>query len=788
MKYQKFLLFVAVSVFCCNLSAQNIMYNWRTHLAYTNIGQIAMTADKIYAVSDGAMFSINRNNTDAKPETYSKINGLSDNNIVFIAYSQQYGEMLVAYQNGNIDFIGDDGQILNFPDVYRANLTAEKSLNDVLFDGEFAYLSYPFGIVKLSLSKMEVTETYFIGENNTFVDVKSLSILDGYFYAVTADKIYKALSQGVNLINYANWNVLSDVPDDMTPNVKAITYNSKLYLLKGDGNVHVLSNGMWQNNVYSGITNICINDNVFFAISDTSVYCSKTPYPIIFNAPVKMAMYDSSISKIWAAGTSSGIILSNLTTNEKNFVPSGPATNQFWQLKYSQDNKHSRIYGVPGARPGYILGNNTPGRIMIFENNYWKNIYCNVFDIVDIAIDSKDKTHFYAASYQNGILEFRNDAPFVLYNSQNSGVESINTSLSLHMVDALYLDSYSRLWFAQSQLQYYKPNSATIKYLAPDPDGDGPMLSEVVNLFYMDTGGDHAFAPDQIIPSPTNENIKFMLNARGTRGIFVFDDNGTPDNVNDDINKVYLSQFIDQDGRSFAPTGSNKICAAQDKINNTIWVGGDFGLMVLSNLQNIFNSDYRVTRIKIPRNDGSGLADYLLGNEVINSIAVDGDNRKWIGTVSSGVFLMSDDGTETIYHFTTDNSPLLSDNVICIAINDKTGEVFFGTDKGLISFQSDAIPPTPEGFNNLHAYPNPVRPEHLAKGIPVTITGLAENSVVKIVDTAGNLVYETFARGAMTTWDCRRKGGAFVSTGFYIAICTTKDGKFHATTKILVVN
>jgi len=799
MKYSKFLFAMVVSLLFSNISAQNIMYQWRTHLAYNNIVQVAMTKDKVYALSDGALFSVTK--SDKHIETYSKINGLSDNNAVFIAYSQRHGEMLVAYENGNIDFITDNGQVMNFPDILRANLNAGKQLNDVLFDGDFAYLSYPFGIVKWSMRNMEVSETYFIGENNTFVDVKSVSILDGYFYAVTTDKIYKAQTSGVNLLNFANWHILADVPEPSTSNVKAIVYNSKLYLLKNNGIVHILSNDLWQAMPNSGVTNICTNDNTLFVISDRVVDCSRTPQPITFDMPIKMAIYDSSQSRMWLAASWSGIMLSNLTASEKqNFIPNGPATNNYWRLRYA----HERIYAVPGGRENYLGPDGKSGIVMIYEKNNWKNIYQGTIDaktaelgldgvcldLLDVAVSKNDKTHFYVSSFQSGIYEFRNDQPFMLYNSQNSGVESINTSLRGHRVEALYMDKSSRLWFTTGFLQRDRPTSATIKFLEPDPDGAGPLLSQVKDVFYNETGGSTTQLVYEIVSSPLNENIKFLMTVRGSLGIFAFDDNGTPDYTLDD-RKRYHTTFIDQDGKSFSHTRS-VLCAEQDKKNNTIWVGGSFGTMIMDNLQNVFNTDYRVTRVKIPRNDGSGLADYLLENVEVRSIAIDGENRKWLGTETEGVFLMSEDGTQTIYHFTAENSPLLSNSIRSIAINDVTGEVFFATEKGLISFQSDAREKPEKPFDKLHAYPNPVRPEHLAKGIPITITGLgstdSDATIVKIVDTAGNLVYETISKGGMVTWDGRRRGGAIVSTGVYIAICVTKDGKHSATTKILIVN
>jgi hypothetical protein len=244
-----------------------------------------------------------------------------------------------------------------------------------------------------------------------------------------------------------------------------------------------------------------------------------------------------------------------------------------------------------------------------------------------------------------------------------------------------------------------------------------------------------------------------------------------------------MSSFIDSDkpGSDFSP--KSFYCIKQDK-NGVIWVGTDQGPLLFNGLSKAFDANYTCSRVKIPRNDGTTLADYLLGNETITSIAIDGANRKWMGTKSSGVYLVSENGLQTIQHFTTTNSPLLSNEIMSLAINPISGEVFIGTDYGLISYQGDAA----EGattFGDVHAYPNPVRENF--NGV-ITITGLIDNSHVKITDITGNLVYETVSNGSLATWDAKDAHGRKVNTGVFLALCTSPDGQQSTTTKILVIN
>ena len=175
------------------------------------------------------------------------------------------------------------------------------------------------------------------------------------------------------------------------------------------------------------------------------------------------------------------------------------------------------------------------------------------------------------------------------------------------------------------------------------------------------------------------------------------------------------------------------------------------------------------------------MADYLLGTEQINAIVVDGANRKWIGTQTSGIYLMSSDGLTTLAHFTTDNSTLLSNTILSIAIDPTTGEVFVGTGSGIASYRSDASDPK-EDLTNAYAFPNPVRPNYA--GV-ITITGLMENTTVNIIDAGGNLVCKTKSNGGIAVWDGCNFRGDRVGSGVYTALCNASGA--HTAVKILIV-
>ena len=277
-----------------------------------------------------------------------------------------------------------------------------------------------------------------------------------------------------------------------------------------------------------------------------------------------------------------------------------------------------------------------------------------------------------------------------------------------------------------------------------------------------------------------NRGWAWINAARVERGVFCFNTNNTLENTSDD-KTVFYDTFINQNSELVSPT--NIYCLVEDK-EGAIWIGTNAGPLIINNPTKIFESN-ACTQIIVPRNDGSNLGDYLLEHEDIKVICIDGANRKWIGTQKNGIYLLSADGLETIHHFTSENSPLLSDNIQSITINPYNGEVFIGTDKGLVSYKSDATE-AETSFNddNVYAYPNPVRSNY--DGI-IAITGLVRDSDVKIVDISGKLIYSGTSVGGQFTWNGKNRTGKRVASGVYLVLATNSEGKEGIVTKITMI-
>jgi ligand-binding sensor domain-containing protein len=387
---------------------------------------------------------------------------------------------------------------------------------------------------------------------------------------------------------------------------------------------------------------------------------------------------------------------------------------------------------------------------------------------MNVAVDPADDKHFFIPSYGTGLYEFKNNEFFKLHNYSNSTLEP-------HPLASTLPNTYTRLdgGIYDSQGNLFVGNSAVSNNLKVLLN-----TGEWIQLKASATGKETL---GKILINNQNPNHKWILSVRSGE-VIVFDDKGTLKDATDDAYTIFKS-FADPDveGAQISPA----VCytMAQDK-NGVIWVGTEQGPLLFHNTTNAFTSGFSCSRAKIPREDGTNQADYLLLNERIKAIAVDGANRKWIGTESSGVYLMSENGQKMIKQFTVSNSPLLSNDILSIAINPVTGEVFFGTGQGIVSYQSDAAEST-GSFSNVYAYPNPVREGY--NGI-ITITGLIENTQVKITDLNGNLVCNTVSNGSIATWNGKDVHGRKVNTGVYLVICASEDGTQSTITKIMVIN
>ncbi len=784
MKKKNIILALLFCLISTSTFAQLAMGKWRTHLAYNNVAQIAQSDNKIYAVSDGALFSVDKQ--DGQFEFYSKVSGLNGSNISRIEFDQSNKQLLIAYANGNIDLLGSGG-VVNIPDLYNKQMSASKAINQVVFSDNKAYLSCDFGIVVLNMLRKEVLDTYYIGDGGTEVKVWSTAILKDTIYAMTSTVVgtvvnysmKKASVTSKQLVNYANWKPVSNLPG--TSDLQSIaTFSNKLFLLRGN---KLYSQEGFQNwapfQSDLSISNFNVTNSSMNLYAGTNFYSVNDSFDrtdLINKGNVTDAEYELVNKTYWLAGNDLGILSYTQAGVLTAYKPQSPAVNSPWDMTFAG----KKLFVVPGGR--WSSQNNMPGVVMIYENGVWSNISTasiqsftgiSALDFMNVAVDPTDDKHFFVTSYGTGLYEFKNDAISNWFRPDNSKLISVVPSAPANYtrLDGAIYDKQGNLLLSNTS------SAAGIKLLLKD--GSWSELTYPCVALKPTLG--------KLLISNQNSNQKFVISVRYTPGLAVYDDNGTLADQSDD-----KSAFLDKFNYSETGSGQTSIISAsptaiqaiaQDK-NGVVWVGTEQGPFLFSNLSKIYDADYTCSRVKIPRGNGTNEADYLLKDEEIKAIVIDGANRKWIGTKTSGAYLLSENGQETIQQFTTTNSPLLSNTVLSIAINPVTGEVFFGTDKGIVSYQSDASN-AGLSFGEVYAYPNPVRQGFTGL---ITITGLLENTQVKITDLSGNLVCQTISNGSLATWDGKDLHGRKVSTGIYLAICASADGTQSTITKIMVIN
>ena len=746
-------------------SAQMAIGEWQTHLAYNNVTQTAPAGNLIYALSDGALFSYNTE--DQSISLFNKVNLLSDTGISYIKYSSVHNTLIIVYKNSNIDLLINES-IYNIPDFMNKTMSQDKTLNNINIVGDYAYFSTNFGILILNLKKKEITNTYVLNKK-----VYSSVVKDNVIYAATADGLFSGKLTD-NLLDANNW-VLSNVT---AFNQLAIFDNKIIGCQPYNGIYSFDNNSLELTSIISGnYSYMEVFDNKLIAGNGNSIaifdHYNSVKY-MDLDDNFNHLSYTKSNDLYWGSNGDKGLNGYKLNNNKleksvSSIIPDSPKRN----LPYYMTFTNNRLL-ICGGGMDYDRLNN-PGTIMMMEDNKWYNFQeegikditeLDYKDITSIIQDPNNAEHHFASSGGEGVYEFM-DRKFVkLYSINNSTLQTIfpNESYKLNYVrtNGLQYDKNHNLWVLNSY------------------------VDSVINVLKND-GKWISFYHPELIGKPTFERIIFdnrgwawITSMRYEPGVFCFNTNGTLEDTSDDKTK-FIGSFINQDGTNL---GRLKILSIAEDKDGAIWIGTEKGPIVIYNPTKFFDDDFYCTQIKVPRNDGTNLADFLLSNERINAICIDGGNRKWIGTESNGIFLLSEDGLETIHHFTTKNSPLLSNKIQSLALNPKTGELFIGTDQGLISYMSDAT----EGENTFsetaHAFPNPVKPDYTGL---ITITGLIRDSNVKITDINGNLIFAGSSVGGQFTWNGRNSKGRRVASGVYLVLAADAEGKEGIATKILII-
>ena len=739
---------------------------WQGYFSYNDIKDVSQSSTTLFAASENALFS--KNTSTGQLKTTNTIDGLSGQTITSLLHSSTANKTLVGYENGLMIVINEaDGSMLNIVDIISKQLPANlKKINHFMEYNGIVYVSCDFGIVQFNLATMLFGDTYFIGNNGSEISVKQTTVFNGFIYAATIDGIRKADSTNKNLVDFNQWSLIAS---GSWSSVEA--FDTQLIAINASGNVQK----------YDSATNFF---NGLFQLPQAAVDMRATDNYLMITTPTTVSVYNKQMGVVRQI-TSSQIVGTTVSftcatniddtlyigTNEngmystiisvssaiENTMPSGPSRNNIFAIQATTTSLWA-VYG------DYNLFYNpypldTYG-ISKFSETGWLSIpYDKVFgakSISRITVNPSNEKEVYASSFFSGLLKIVDDVPKILYDQSNSGLESLilappNPSYIDIRINGAAFDKNGILWVTNSLIKN--------------------------GLKTLDTSGKwQSYSLDKILLASSNTNFaRLSIDKNGTKWIATDRDGLIGFN---EKNNVFKKITIGADTGNL-PDANVRVAAADN--NNQLWIGTTKGLRVLSNVGSFSSENQLTTKPIIILEDG--LAQELMYEQFITDIVVDGANNKWIGTVDSGVFLVSSNGQETKYHFTETNSPLPSNTINDIDINSVTGEVFIATTKGMISFKGTATGAN-EDLNNVFVYPNPVRPEYEGT---VKISGLLNKATVKITDIEGNLVYETTSEGGTIEWDTTAFGKHKVASGVYMIFISAQDGIETKVKKVMIV-
>ncbi len=794
---KKLLLIIAMMLPAAASVAQLSVGSWALYSPFTQAQQIIETPQRAYFLSDGGLFYVDKETSEQG--TLNSTSGLNDVDIKGVYYSPYGKYILLTYANGNMDKVFDSGRVINVPDIKDAVSTDTREIREVAFGKDFFAVLTSFGLVIYNDATSTVRETIYDSNN----ELRHIAAIDKYLI-INQNEIIKAADASKRLTKLDQFAGIYNLTDQWPKGEMKAFGNGVLLMGKEDNKMQLARIDFDFGGVYNAVYNEVLafdvpkgleydskgllnlyGTNCVFTFDADGAY-TRHNYPTQLSGqlcsgydgmnrlwaslPAGIAQYDITSSTpvelrapfspsdlkvrqvVYLTKTPTGGILASSRYCERSlgidFVPFQLRLNLIkdGEIKditpYTADNKllenAFRVLEIPGSPGDYLVGTWTTGGLYRFK-------------------DGK-VTYQYNTPENTSLGTFWGNKPCVtemVFDSNNTLYCVQETAQNANNLHAISIDKLNKVETKAS-------------------DWSGTLIME-------GSVRDELRDAAMIV---ADDGTLLVNRTSGEFDICVIDTKNTP-TMSDNIKK-YFSKIYDQDNKEINVGYFRQF--VKDK-NGHIWFGaGAHGICVLENPADIIKNDiFRVRRVKVPRNDGTNLADYLCDSQEVGGIAVDASNRKWIATLSSGVYLVSEDGTEIIEHYTMKNSPLPSNKVYSVACDDNSGSVYFGTEFGLVEYNSTSAPSS-DNFDDVYAFPNPVRPDYTGW---ITVDGLMNNSLVKIADSAGNVFAQGRSDGGRFIWDGCNPAGERVKTGVYYVYTSqgsAEGGSSGCVTKILVVN
>ena len=758
----------AVCLLVCGATQAQRIGQWTGYPSYTSLRHLADTPNRIYAASPKALFYYDRD--DFTIHTLTKGDGLNDVGVSTIAYDPQTKCLVVAYVNGNIDILQND-VTYNISGIKQWGYTGDKGINSITFHNKRAWLACGFGLVVIDLQRKEIEDTYYFqasdGGNSAVNDV---AFLDTTIFLATPKGLLSTHANNPYLNIEESWTVdTSAVWDTSTPLYLAAFADGLAMVTMGhdpsdltlsclfDDSLHTVTTGYIQSIRSSG-SHLVVSMWDSVVLYNVNLSPDKVIHDFSGNDILAHDAIETSDHRVWIAHEWAGMVVEEEDGSSFSTSPSGPGSDNVYRIRSTTDG----IAVCPGGKSSTNANLYLDGNIYRYTNHEWIYLDKNknpveFADVLDVAQNPTDANNFAAASWGFGLLDIVGNEIRTLFNETNSQNAlhplSIGDFKTLRTGAVVY-DMGGNLWALNSVsdsglVVRYADGTWRAFYTAPIVRG-----AEIYNLL-LDTVTGYLW-----------------FSGRDNR-IYVH-------------NGADLMSWVDPNNGSRLQTSSVN-CLAQDQ-NGHIWIGTDKGIKVIYDPYKAFNnggngelSPVVCSNILFSEDD---LVEYLLAYESITSIAVDGANRKWIGTAAGGLYLLSATGLEQLENYTAENSPLFSNKIVAVGIHPITGEVFIGTDMGLQSYRSTATFATTEPEKKIHVFPNPVRPDYDG---PVAFRGFTRNAIVHITDEAGHVIYSTRADGGQAVWNIRTNSGSRVSSGVYFVFASDEEGHNKSVGKVLVI-
>jgi streptogramin lyase len=758
-----FFFFFLFSFFLANAQQNE---QWRGYFSYNKIVAIAASTNRIFAAAENSFFTKNILSNEIK--TTNTVDGLSGEDITSIYHSDAFQRTILGYKNGLMIVVNDsDGSVLKVVDIINKNIPNNiKKVNHFMEFNGILYVSCDFGIVQYNIQTLQFGDTYFIGPNGQEIKVTQTTVFNNEIYAVT--QLYGIKKAGItnpNLNDFNQWQTF-----DSGNWIGIATLNNQIVAANLDTNLYRYNGTNW---------------SLFAAVGQAVKDFKENNNRLIVTTPNKVVVYNSSFalestlqnSFITSINVtfSCGTVINNIIyagTNENGIITAPLASPSFTEILMPDGPLQNKVFAINAKSQNLWV---TYGGYDIFYNPYeygpaglvrqgiskyastvgWLNIpynqLSNASSLCTITTNKNQENQIYIGSYDAGLLKIEDDVATTLYSSSNSPLQSLSNDQNNIRINASAFDRQGNLWVTNSRV------NNGLKVLRSNGQWQSYNMSSISSNI-----GDLDF--DQILVD--NSGTKWMATYRD--GVVAFNEN------TNQFKKITEGADLGN-----LPTLDVRAIAIDNR--SQLWIGTNKGLRVLSSTSS-FNSENQMKANAIIILE-DGLAQELLFEQFITDIEVDGSNRKWIATADSGAFLFSENGQETIYHFTTENSPLPTNTINDIDINPITGEIFFATEKGIVSFQGTATSPK-DNLDNVYVYPNPVRPGFDGT---VKVAGLIADANIKITDIEGNLVFETTSEGGTIEWDTTAFGKYKVASGVYMIFIAAEDGVEVATRKVMII-